>query len=90
MVKEGMVYILKSQKNSSFYIGSTIDIANRFKEHNNSRVCATRNLRPLELVFFQTYPSISEARKIEYRLKKLKSRKIVERIIEDRKINLGL
>ncbi len=86
---EGYVYILQSQKNGSFYIGSTIVVSKRFVEHNTGLVVATRYLTPWDLVFSQRYETIREARQVEFKLKKLKSRKIIEQIIKDKKIKMG-
>ncbi len=83
----GYVYILKLV-NERYYVGSTIDIDRRFLEHQSGEVLSTANLRPLELVFFQRYPTPAEARKIEYKLKKLKSRKIIEQIVQDKIIHM--
>ena len=82
------VYILHSNKNGRFYIGSTIDIARRLNEHQVGKSRATRNLRPFKLVFKQEYDSIIEARRIERAIKKLKSRAVIERIIDDGIIRL--
>jgi len=87
---KGYVYILKSIPNSGYYIGSTIDIQKRFSEHNDGYVKSTRNLRPLELKYFKMYDDIKTARQIEYRLKRLKSRCIIERIIAEREIKLAI
>ncbi|NMB48733.1 GIY-YIG nuclease family protein [Candidatus Kuenenbacteria bacterium] len=38
------VYILKSLKNSAYYIGSSKNIDLRFTEHNNGRVKSTKGL----------------------------------------------
>ena len=86
---EGHIYILQSEKNDSFYIGSTIHIATRFNEHNNGLVKATKYLVPWKLVFSKKYGTIHEARQVEYKLKKFKSRKIIERIIKDGEIKTG-
>lgn len=83
------MYILQSIKNNSFYIGSTIDIHNRFGEHNAGLVKATKYLVPWKLAFSKRYDTIREARQVEYKLKKFKSRKIIERIIKDGEINMG-
>lgn len=83
------VYFLQSDKNSRFYIGSTIDIHKRLKEHYAGLVYSTKNLRPLNLVFFQNFSDIKTARVVEYKLKRLKSRKIIEQIIEEGSIKLG-
>jgi putative endonuclease len=84
----GYVYILQSQVNKSYYIGSAKDIENRFTEHQIGKVPYTINLRPLELKFYQKYDTIKEAKQIEYKLKRLKSRKIIDQIIKDKEIRI--
>jgi putative endonuclease len=88
--QSGYVYILKSIKNDSYYIGSCINLEHRFKQHCNGLVKSTKYLRPLQIVFYQKFDSIKTARKIELKLKKLKSRNIIERIIQDKIIKLNL
>jgi len=65
------VYILESEKNGSFYIGSTLNFRKRVVEHNLGRSLYTRNLRPFKLVFSQEFPSLKIAKGIEYKLKKI-------------------
>ena len=67
------VYILKSKKDSQLYLGSTIDLRKRFKEHNEGKVFSTKSRRPFELVYYEPYKSERDARKRESSLK-LKSR----------------
>ncbi len=90
IIMEGHIYILKSLKNNSYYIGSTEDLANRFREHSIGLVKSTRLLLPWIISFSQEYPTIKEARQIEYKLKRLKSRKIIERIITDNEIKIRI
>ena len=85
----GFVYILESQKNKTYYIGSTNNLERRLDEHNSGKVKYTKNLRTLELKFFKKYDSLTEARKVEYKLKKLKRRDIIEKIIKEQKIIMG-
>jgi putative endonuclease len=85
----GYVYILQSEKNNRYYIGSTVHLQRRVDEHNAGETKATRNLRPWKLVFAQEYTDLSLARKIEYMLKKFKSRIILEKIIADGVIKLS-
>jgi len=85
---EGFVYILKSEKNNSFYIGSTQDVEKRFKEHNDGSNKYTKSLLPWKLEFYKKYPTIRGARQIEYKLKRKKSRKILEQIIRDKDIKI--
>jgi len=81
--KIGYVYILKSLKNGSYYIGSTVNVEKRLERHNKGRVFATKNLLPLKCTFVQQYNTIRVARMIEYWVKRQKDRKLIERIIAE-------
>ena len=84
------VYILQSEKNNSYYIGSTCDIARRTKEHNSGSVTATKRLIPWKLKLFHKCASLTEAKRLEYKIKKLKRRDFLEKMISDGKITMGL
>ncbi|MEI6378117.1 MAG: GIY-YIG nuclease family protein [Candidatus Falkowbacteria bacterium] len=86
---EGYLYILQSRKNLRYYIGSTTDVQRRLSEHNTGRNPSTKNLRPLIVVFLKHYEILREARQIEYKLKKFKSRDIIEKIIKEGDIKMG-
>jgi len=77
------VYILKSIKNGSFYIGSANDPIKRLAEHNAGRSPYTKNNKPFEIVFSQEFGTIGKARKIELKLKSWKRKDFLEKIIED-------
>ncbi|HCJ67159.1 MAG TPA: excinuclease ABC subunit C [Elusimicrobia bacterium] len=85
----GFVYILKSERNGRYYIGSTNNLARRIDEHKIGKVIATKHLLPLQLMFFQRFESLSQARRVEYGLKKLKRRDIIENIIEEKRIKIA-
>lgn len=63
------VYILKSKKDNKNYIGSTNDLKNRMKLHNDGKVFSTRLRRPLMLIYYEAYLAESDARRREQRLK---------------------
>ena len=86
---QGFIYILQSTINLKYYIGSSTNINNRLIYHNNGLVTATKNKGPWEIKFTQCYPNIKEAKQIEYKLKRLKSRKIIEQIISEKIIKIG-
>jgi len=65
------VYILQSQKNNSFYKGSTNDLQRRLFEHNNGNETATKLLLPWNLVWYTSKPNKSEAYILEMKLKNL-------------------
>jgi putative endonuclease len=85
----GYLYILQSTKNGSYYIGSTLDVGRRLKEHNSGKTSSLKHIRPLIIVFQKTFPTIKEARQVEYKLKKAKSKIILEQIIHDQEIIMG-
>jgi len=60
------VYILKSFKNNSYYVGSTNDIKRRLKEHNDGVGGKyTKNNRPFKLVFYEAFLNKKDAMKDE-------------------------
>ena len=80
------VYVMQSIKNEKYYIGCTENIENRLRAHNNGDVKATKLLTPWELKFFQPCNSMKGAKQLEFGLKKLKRRDIIEGIIKEQKI----
>lgn len=82
------VYILQSQVNNRYYVGSTIDLENRLLEHNLGLSTYTKLTRPFKVMFSQEYKTLTEAKKIEIKLKKLKIRKIIQKIIKDGSIKM--
>ena len=77
------VYILQSLRNLRYYIGSTGDIENRLKDHNQGKVKATMHLRPWVVKGFVPCETMTLEKQSELRLKSYKSRKIVEKVIAD-------
>lgn len=65
-------YILKCS-DQTFYTGSTNDLEKRVYQHNNSKSWAqyTKIRRPVELVYFEEFDNLSQARKRENEIKKL-------------------
>ena len=75
------IYILKSIKNGKYYIGSTRNLEKRLKEHNSGKMKSTKGLIPWEIVHTESVSTNSEARKRESYIKKRKSRKYIEALI---------
>jgi len=61
----------------------------RLEEHNLGNSTYTSFTRPFSHVFNQVYSSLSKARKVEYKLKSFKSKKIIEKIIASGQITLS-
>ena len=75
-------YILFSEKCGRYYIGHCEDIEARLTRHNNGFVTATRNCYPYQLKASKAFSSREEAQQEEMRLKKKKSRKYLEWLIQ--------
>ncbi len=64
------VYVLKSLKDGTTYIGSTEDLEKRLKEHNQGKTKSIKHKLPVEVVYYEAYGSKTLARKREIELKK--------------------
>ena len=54
-------YILKSEKDNTFYYGSTKDILSRVKNHNSGKVRYTKGHTPYKLHYHESFQTRSEA-----------------------------
>ena len=75
------MYILKSEKDSSYYVGQTQNLKDRISRHNSGRSLSTKFKIPWKLVYQEQFNSRSEAVKREREIKKRKSRKYIEKLI---------
>lgn len=63
------VYLLRSKIDNSFYIGFAENLKDRMEKHSKGMVQSTKNLRPMELIYFESYKSKKDALIREKRLK---------------------
>ena len=76
------VYILQSNKNSRYYIGSTGNLKRRLSEHNKGLGGKFTKLNgPWELVCFKIFNDVSKAREIEKKIKSYKSGNAFKKIL---------
>jgi len=75
-------YIIESQKDHSLYLGSTIDLKNRIREHNKGESKFTKNKIPWKLIYYEAYLTLKQARYREWKVKNSahEYRKLKERI----------
>ena len=62
-------YVLKSEKDSDFYVGFTKNLKLRFEQHAKGLVESTKNRRPFILVYYEACVDKVDARKREKYLK---------------------
>jgi putative endonuclease len=75
------VYILKSLRDGSYYIGFTQDIASRVERHNQGRSKYTKTKRPWALVYYEEYSDRSSAMKREKEIKLKKKKDYIELLV---------
>jgi putative endonuclease len=75
------VYILKSQKDNSFYVGVTNNLIRRVNEHQKGLSKSTKNKVPWQLVYQEKFDTIKSAYHREKEIKSRKKRKYIESLI---------
>jgi len=63
------VYILESLKDKSRYVGTTINLANRLKEHNSGETKSNKSKTPYKLIWYCGFHNKLRAYKFERYLK---------------------
>ncbi|MEW6052869.1 MAG: GIY-YIG nuclease family protein [Nitrospirota bacterium] len=80
-----LVYILKSESTSQYYIGHTDDLDRRISQHNNIDYHGSqhtkRNKGPWTCVYTETFLTRSEAMQREKEIKSKKSRRYIEYLL---------
>ena len=75
-------YVLRSEKDNKLYKGSTSDLTKRLLDHKMGRVIATKNRRPLQLIYTEEFATYNEALAREKDSKTLKGGKKLKGIID--------
>lgn len=55
------VYVLRSKKDDNLYVGYSNNIKNRFEEHQKGVVSSTRDRRPFEIIYCESYKNRKDA-----------------------------
>lgn len=76
------VYILKSESTDKFYVGMSCNPNLRLTHHNSTEKGFTSRYRPWKLVWSKAFPARKDAHKIEYSIKKWKSSKQIQKLID--------
>ncbi len=68
------VYILHNASKHFIYVGYSEDLKTRFATHNNGKVTSTKAYRPLDLIHYEAYKNMKDAKRREKYLKTNKGR----------------
>jgi putative endonuclease len=77
--------VLKSEKDSKRYIGSTNDLVRRLHQHNSGQVTSTKNRKPFMMIYHEEYITETEARLRERFLKTHKGYNELEKLLNNKK-----
>ena len=84
------LYILKSNKDGSYYIGQAKNLKDRLHRHNSGQSVSTKSKIPWEIVYSEKFNNRLDATKREKQIKKEKSKKYIERLIKRGMAQFGL
>ncbi len=77
------VYVLKSQLDGKLYVGYTTNLEKRLQKHRSGEVLSTSPRRPLELVFYEGYKNMEDAKRREMYLKTSKGKSSLRMMLRD-------
>lgn len=77
------VYVLQSLKTDWIYVGSTSDLRQRFKSHNNLENLSTKGFAPFKLIFYEAYLSRRDALRREEYFKTTKGKTTLRIMLKD-------
>jgi len=76
------VYILKSVNFPKTYVGSTIDLEKRIKEHNQGQSNFTSRYNPWKLIYHEKLGNLKEARIRERYFKSATGRRFIKKLFQ--------
>ena len=74
-------YIIFSVKLNKYYVGACTDVERRLYEHNIGHSKFTATGVPWKLIDTKVFDTLLEAKRYEMVIKKMKSKKYIERLI---------
>jgi putative endonuclease len=77
------VYILYNNEKNFIYTGYSENLKQRIKEHNSGKSKSTKHYTPLRLIFYEAYPTRSDAKRREKYLKSNKGRTTLMTMLKD-------
>ena len=77
------VYLLKSIKKDNLYIGYTTNLIKRLKEHNHGLVFSTKSYKPWNIIHYEAYLDINDAKRREKYLKTNQGSRLLKRMLKE-------
>lgn len=77
------VYVLKSLVKDWIYVGYTLNIPVRLSEHNAGKTLSTSKYKPFELIHYEAYKNMKDAKRREMYLKTTKGKTTLRTMIRE-------
>lgn len=77
------VYVLRSLKDKKLYIGYSENLKRRFSEHQNGDVQSTKPRRPFDLIFYEAYKNMKDAKRREKYFKTDKGKSSLKMMLKE-------
>ena len=77
------VYVLRSLVKSFVYVGFTNDLKRRFSEHNSGSEFSTKPYIPYELIHYEAYRNIRDAKRREEYFKTTKGKTTLKTMLKE-------
>jgi putative endonuclease len=75
------VYILKSERDGTYYIGQTNNLEERLVRHNQGRSWYTKAKTPWRLIYQEEFSPRGKASKREQEIKEKKNRAYIQQLV---------
>ena len=76
-------YILQSKRNKNLYVGCTVDLRKRLKEHNQGLNKSTKTYRPWKLIYNEACLNEDDAKRRENYLKTSQGQRLLKRRLKE-------
>lgn len=77
------VYILHNATKNFIYAGYSEDLKSRYVAHNNGEVTSTKAYRPLDLIHYEAYKNMKDAKRREDYFKTTKGRVTLKLMLKE-------
>jgi len=77
-------YILRNNTNKRFYIGTTKNLQRRIKQHNRSKRRSVAHFGKYELILYEKFDTLKEARRREKQIKSYKGGNAFKKLLAEK------
>lgn len=77
------VYVLESLSHDEWYIGHTVDLRKRLKEHNRGETFSTKRYMPWKLIYYESCLHELDAKRREHYFKTNQGRRLLRRRLKE-------